>query len=104
MVSRRGHCWLWHARLVEVVRLQWAEGRGADEVIASTPPLRAEVATCSDCGMLIAERPIDEGDGTFRYLRGYGFDLDSLTLRGAAPPCEPFALSRPPHALAEVAA
>ena len=99
MVARRGHFWQWYRSRHETVRLHWAEGRGADESIGSTEPMRMEIAVCADCGLILATRSVHEGDGTYRHVQGYGFDLESLTIRGGAPPCDDAVLSRPPFTL-----
>lgn len=46
---------------------------------------------------------VDRAEGTQRTLHAVGFDLDALAVMGSAPPCELFALSRPPHAIVEAA-
>ena len=76
MVARRGHFWQWYRSRHETVRLHWAEGRGADESIGSTEPMRMEIAVCADCGLILATRSVHEGDGTYRHVQGYGFDLE----------------------------
>lgn len=102
MVARRGHFWQWYRSRHEVVRLHWAEGRGPDEAFGATDPMRMEIV-CADCGLLLATRNIHQGDGTYRSIQAYGFDLDALTLRGGAPACDDTLLSRPPFTLEDAA-
>lgn len=105
MVAERrpGHWWTWYESRDIAARLRWVEGRPPEESFGETRPLRVTVVACRDCGMLAAHHDRVDAEGRPVRVVAYGFDADALVLRGGAPPCEPFALSRPPHSLAEAA-
>lgn len=102
---RPGHWWAWGIAAGDkvvryaLVRVHRVYGRGPYETFETSDELSASLMTCEQCGLLAAEWVVvDRADGTQRTLHAVGFDLDALAVMGSAPPCEPFALSRPPHA------
>ena len=105
--SRPGHWWAWgiqaEGQVVRraLVRVHRIYGRGPFETVETSDLLAADLVVCERCGVIAAEWVVvDRAEQAQRTLHAVGFDLDSLTVTGSAPPCAPNQLSREPHALA----
>lgn len=97
MSVRKGHYWLWHlASTSRLVVLRWAEGRPPEESFGETPPVRATLVWCDDCGIVSAHHDRVDAEGRPVRVVAYGADEDSLTLRGSPPTCDRWAFSRHP--------
>lgn len=111
MKRRPGHWWCWGAtvdgklttRVLACVHS--AHGRGPFERVETSKKLSLSIETCGTCGLLHATgEAVEAGTGRAFPVSAYGFAVDALALMGSAPPCDPVALSRPPHALAPMEA
>lgn len=108
---RSGHTWSWgmilgdrvvrHA-LVYVHRVMGS--RGPFEIIDTSEEISVALSECVVCGLIGAEWEVyDPYEERTRRAHAAGFLLEALAVMGSPPPCDPFGLSRTPHANSEAA-